>query len=336
MDSKVAQTSELQKLAYASLSEYLQKHESEVVSIEILPPGMQPPDGVLMQDGLALGISKKALALAYVEARGQFFANKQSSDPSTTNQTMRATEIILLFDPEHITAANFRKSVLARLEAEHGLTTGNTCHKALRRELCFLDSILTSPLHRQSKSPTLWYHRSRVIDALITIELSNALDDQKAVFWHRELDAVCKSGEQHPKNYHAWQYARRMVQKASSSELNGQFARHVKAWCYRHPSDISGWSFLLYLMPRLGTSLNQELVSDVLNYAIKLNIESESLWVFIRTALAQDISNANHSETYQRLQAYAEDLRNDKRYSMASETIIGAIKWVKTHSKDVE
>lgn len=89
-------------------------------------------------------------------------------------------------------------------------------------------------------------------------------------------------------------------------------------------------------MPRLGTSLNQELVSDVLNYAIKLNIESESLWVFIRTALAQDISNANHSETYQRLQAYAEDLRNDKRYSMASETIIGAIKWVKTHSKDVE
>jgi hypothetical protein len=335
MEPNLSQKSRLQKLAYASLSKYFQEHENEVVEIAILPPAIQPPDGVLMQEGLSLGLSKKALTLAYVEAREQFFANKQSSDPSSTSQAMRATGIVLLFDPEHVTAANYRKRVLAQLESEEGLCAGNPYHDALQRELCFLDSILTSPLHRQSKSPTLWYHRSRIVDSLTLVGLTGALDDQKAAFWHKELEAVCKSAEQHPKNYHAWQYARRLVQKAYGCEIDEQFARHVKKWCCRHPSDISGWSFLLYLMPRLGPLLKQELVRDVLDYAMSLDIHNESLWVFIRTALARDMSDADHAVTYQRLQAHVKNLSNKERLSTESETIVHALKWVETHGHDI-
>lgn len=331
MEPDAPKAAELQKLAYETLSKYFLEHEDEVITIEILPPAIQPPDGILMQEGLCLGVAKKALALAYVEARQRFFANRQGRAQSTMTQTMQATKVMLLFDPEHLTAANYRKRVLHLLESEHGLNTGNPCHKALRRELCFLDSILTSPLHRQSKSPTLWYHRSRILDSLSFIELAEALEDKRALLWRSELDAVCKSGERHPKNYHAWQYARRFVRKADGLNIDETFGRHVKDWCCRHPADISGWSFLLYLMPRLARLLEQELVREVLKYAIGLNLTQESLWVFMRTALAQNVSNADHSATYQLLQAHVKDLGNDQRGKAPYEVVFNCLKWVDAH-----
>jgi hypothetical protein len=152
-----------------------------------------------------------------------------------------------------------------------------------------------------------------------------------AEFWHHELAAVCKSGQQHPKNYHAWQYARRLVQNIASREVVDEVARRVKDWCCRHPSDISGWSFLLYLMPIIATPLQRELVGDVVKYAINLDSEQESLWMFIRTALA--MHNTELSASYQSLQAYREDLKDTNRRPVALERVCNAIIWVRAHRK---
>ncbi|CAA9964352.1 hypothetical protein PTMSG1_07711 [Pyrenophora teres f. maculata] len=336
MTSEHDQKTRLQKVAYTCLSNYLQEHEDETIEIEILPPAIQPPDGILMQDGLSLGVPKKILVLAYLEARQRFFENNQSTDPSLVAGTLQATKIMLLFDPEHITPANFRKRVLSQLEADHGHRSGTPHHKALKQEFCFLNSILTSPLHRQSKSPTLWYHRCKVVDSLMAIELQNASNDQKSVFWRRELDAVCKSGEQHPKNYHAWQYARRLFQKVESPDIHEDYACRVKIWCCKHPSDISGWSFLMYLLARIESlSLKQELVKEVVNYAITLRSEHESLWVFIRTVLAQDVPHGEHLASYQLLQAYTKDLRITERPSTAPVSVTAALHWIENNASSV-
>lgn len=69
---------EHQQHVYESLSRYFSEHEHEVIEIEILPPAIQPPDGILMQDGSSLGVSKKALALAFLAARQIFFDNKSN------------------------------------------------------------------------------------------------------------------------------------------------------------------------------------------------------------------------------------------------------------------
>ncbi|CAN9268198.1 unnamed protein product [Alternaria alternata] len=79
MAIKDGQSNEFQKLAYKSLSNYFQEHADEVIEIEILPPAIQPPDGITMQDGSSLGIPKKVLALAYVEARHLFFMKDQGT-----------------------------------------------------------------------------------------------------------------------------------------------------------------------------------------------------------------------------------------------------------------
>jgi hypothetical protein len=73
-------SSDLQKLAYDALSTYFQQHEDEVVEIEILPPAIEPPDGIMMQDGRSLGVPKKILALAFLEARRVFFSNTSADE----------------------------------------------------------------------------------------------------------------------------------------------------------------------------------------------------------------------------------------------------------------
>ncbi|RMZ69479.1 prenyltransferase [Pyrenophora seminiperda CCB06] len=333
MTSSHGQRTDPQQVAYECLAKYFQEHENETIEIEILSPAIQPPDGILMQDGLSLGVPKKILVLAYLEARQRFFENNQGADPLVESGTLQATKIMLLFDPEHITPANFRKRVLSQLETDHGYQNGTPYHKALKRELCFLNSILTSPLHRQSKSPTLWYHRSKVIDSLVAIELQSTSNDHRSAFWLRELDAVCKSGEQHPKNYHAWQYARKLIQKIEAPDIHEEYAHRVRTWCCRHPSDISGWSFLMYLLSRIDSlSLRQELVQEVVKYAIALRSGHESLWVFIRTILAQDMPHGEHFVSYQLLQAYTKDLGVTETSNITPGSATAALKWIGTYA----
>jgi hypothetical protein len=82
---------EQQKDVYESLSRYFDEHENEVVEIEILPPAIQPTEGVLMQDGTSLGIPKKALVLAFLAARQTFFDNRSNSqlDPKVPRAPFR-------------------------------------------------------------------------------------------------------------------------------------------------------------------------------------------------------------------------------------------------------
>ena len=79
-----------------------------------------------------------------------------------------------------------------------------------------------------------------------------------------------KAGDRHPKNYYAWSYARQLLIALSTGEIlpsspARQIGKHqvdatrmsqiaatsvfqVQRWCLAHPRDISGWTFLEYLL----------------------------------------------------------------------------------------
>jgi hypothetical protein len=324
----------LQTQAYNALSNYLETHESQVVEIEVLPPAIQPPDGILMHDGLSVGISKKVLALAFVEARKRFFEDtKQDNSPYLIQQ---ATRVMLLFDPEHLTAANFRKRRLVALrvgstpEAEIAFCT------AAKNEFCFLDSILTSPLHRQSKSPTLWHHRNWLLKLLRPHELDSIFGQTHTEIWHSELTSVCKSGERHPKNYYAWQYGRKLVDRVDGVEAT-KFARCIKDWCCKNPSDISGWSCLIYVILKVEILQEKlELVRAILDYAMNLRSENESLWVFIRTIIAHDTLGEGRNALDSMLRTYDKELKSSKGYDVLSVRVVQTLEWITTHKKALE
>lgn len=249
---------------------------------------------------------------------------------------------MLLFDPEHITAANFRKRRLLAVR-DAGDMLGY--QKALHTELCFLDSIFTSPLHRQTKSPTLWYHRSWLLRLIAPVELKNASGKRLATIISAALDSVCKSGQRHPNNYYAWQYARRLVLALSRVAVEvdvpfpfdwvvSAFSNKVGAWCFKHPSDISGWSFLLFLLARLDPDDERdEIVEKVLQYASKVKSENESLWVFVRNALAQPTLLEDREVHIQSLQDSVEDTGATELESAYLQHVRHSLLWIDTCGK---
>ena len=83
--------------------------------------------------------------------------------------------------------------------------------------------------------------------------------------WLRELEVVVKAGERHPRNYHAWEYARRLFSliggvvgdpiEGDGEKAEAAMARKsvekVRKWCFLHPRDISAWTFLSWLLERV-------------------------------------------------------------------------------------
>ncbi|MCJ1468638.1 hypothetical protein MMC07_007267 [Pseudocyphellaria aurata] len=211
---------------------------------------------------------------------------KRSDLPSYT-AALESTLVILLWDPNYLTAANFRKKHLLslRIYPSTSLEENGILLEALAAELHYLTSLLTSPLSKHTKSSTLWSHRLflvRTFGAEIvhvqsltgtstntTRPTPHQFHSSTATLWSSELAVILKAGERHPRNYYSWDYARQLLDTLASSEDasfdNGKRAlanpememrkclaensiAEVQKWCFAHPRDISGWAFLAFLL----------------------------------------------------------------------------------------
>lgn len=252
----------------------------------------------------------------------------QSGEGSPYIAALSATRVLLLWDPNHITAANFRKRHLLLRSKSKAVSIPNsqsTVHDAahlnasflalLRSELSFLTSLVTSPLSKAPKASTLWAHRLWLLRSFHTGVLmlfqkeqvsgresgkwmeegaegnsgdraamvknedlqtgESTLDSANSALQHlytRELQTVMRAADRHPRNYYAWGYARALfthltiIQPSKhptptspipslSSSLALSILPSIHNWCMTHPRDISGWTFLLFLIQRLGLEL---------------------------------------------------------------------------------
>ena len=73
---------------------------------------------------------------------------------------------------------------------------------------------------------------------------------------------MTKAAARHPANYYAWNYLRDLLscicisavrcqdvdRRGFRSALASRSVREVHSWCLRHPRDVSGWSFLGFLL----------------------------------------------------------------------------------------
>jgi hypothetical protein len=178
---------------------------------------------------------------------------------------------MLLFDTEHQTCADTRKRLIQKdiLSPED--------------ELAFLNVIFTSPLPRHTKSPILWFHRRFVLERL-----------QDPPSLQEEMSIIFKAGEQHPKNYHAWTYARYAWEKLwpfpeAQSQLP-QLPFRIQVWCMANVGDHSGWMFYLWLMGAQRPwrkNLEElerpvEVVKKVVQKGIRVTPGHEAMWAFVR------------------------------------------------------
>lgn len=303
--------------------------KNQVLEVEILQPGLGL--GPLLQDGCSIGITKKALVQAFVVARRIFFdrlvsmsdgddmymlpthadavvSREQEDKEEDFFPVSVVSEIILLFDCEHLTACNWRKKRLTFLirridPARMDDAERDKVVRTLETELTLITTYICSPLHRHTKSPTLWQHRLWVLTQLIRVRgwamkesvtsrerngfnLETAQDLLKT-----ELAIVLRAGELHPKNYYAFAYMRRLhgvladaIEEPGncSAELARSMLNPTLDWCLSHPRDISGWMFVLYLLEAIqAQNFRIYSINKVAQFALDVGWEGESLWTFV-------------------------------------------------------
>lgn len=247
------------------------------------------------------------------------------SNDSCYEAALSATRVLLLWDPNHVTAANFRKKHLlsrsrflafrssSSQSTTSALTPAEVFLSLLRSELSFLTSLVTSPLPKAPKASTLWAHRLWLLrsfhaDVLVLFQRdlfegrgreadspsteakkgANSIPDDTATsekkkkilqieakplssdtstlqeLYTAELGIVMLAADRHPRNYYAWNYARALLTllinrnpktQTPTSTLTLALALSVlpsiHAWCMTHPRDISGWTFLFFLIQKL-------------------------------------------------------------------------------------
>ncbi|KFY37913.1 hypothetical protein V494_04590 [Pseudogymnoascus sp. VKM F-4513 (FW-928)] len=290
------------------------------LDIQILPDA-----SMLLSSGLAeiinntLGVPKAVLAKAFIAARRIFF---EHLDNLTENVELilDSTSVILLFDPEHITAANARKKVcLAFRSRPHSEQT-----QRLKDELWFNKFLVTSKLKRHNKSPTLWSHRKWLMKNFHTLE---GLLGPKWVEFETE-EVVLISAEHHPKNYYAWDYMRWLIKSRPGLDprahpaINRQLPLLMRSWCMHHTSDSSGWSFLAWMLlrhpdpePGVSQDMQVDAADKILEYALRLNLKNLSLWMFLQEVVGLHNSVAMEDVKMEYMQQLSEMRAREPRGS---------------------
>ncbi|KAK1593607.1 uncharacterized protein LY79DRAFT_513983 [Colletotrichum navitas] len=270
---------------------FVQQEDDRLLEIEILGPSHPlGPAEHLLRDENAVAVPKLRIVQAFLFAR-QIFQKKLAGEVVGIELLLAATSVMLLMDPEHLTASNTRKRLL--LDA---ISAGDNAHERLAREKWFVDSLLTSRLHRHTKSPTLWSHRRWLMEQRRLAGLPVAVQQDIELI-------VMVAGERHPRNYYAWTHARwltRIFLADAEPEDLSSLIQSVKRWSFSHHVDVSGWSFLAHLMERLdgcGTQTSLPVFEETLRLTESLRWCNESVWWFLRTvALRPAIGQAGREE----------------------------------------
>ncbi|KAL9629063.1 MAG: hypothetical protein Q9164_007036 [Protoblastenia rupestris] len=327
---------------YNELTTLLHSTPSKVLEIDILPtlPSSSSSSSSCPQiqysaPDHALGITKVALIQCFVIARTKFFAGKdrlcagEDETGGKEQDVWRATSVMLLWDPNYSTVINWRKRIMLRSvggwqggegTCEEGISQGDRKREILEQELLFLESLLTSPLPKHTKSSTLWAHRLWLFRTFWLADfvglwggedggskryIQSTRRDYREMdafsLWERELAVVMKAGERHPRNYYAWNYARELLDRLVNSELCLTVQKHslaeqtlerTKKWCFMHPRDISGWTFLLWVLELVFTKVGDEkrentvrvIIWETTGFMRKYDWRGESVEWFLKNA----------------------------------------------------
>ena len=307
--------------AYRAISEVFPTRPTDgLLELEILGKSHLLPDGCyVLQDGCAAGVSKLGLIQAFFIARRILEGHLSGTASRTPAECLAATAVMLFMDPEHLTAANTRKRLLQRqMEGD------DNARASLQTEKHFVDSLLTSRLHRHTKSPVLWSHRRWLIQVSVSLNLPvDVLGDITKV--------VCVAAERHPRNYYAWCHARFLTGLGTWKSSGEEVYAVVYAWCFQHHTDISGWSFLYFLLDSGTLSdplASRQTLLEVLRLVDSLRLTNESVWVFLRTLAASGLVG---DDEYSRFLAAGRGLLESPKTSTEHGVLWSAIEWCKTY-----
>ena len=308
--------------AFEAISQALKPNGGELSEFEILGGHhiLDDDNALFLQDGNAIALTKLGLVQAFIIARRLLFDHPNAELHEDTKVVQDATAMMLLMDPEHLTAANTRKRILqtslgVRLTGRESL---------LLTEKHFIDSLLTSRLHRHTKSPTLWSHRQWLITQFQRYAFSvDTVDDFKRV--------ILVSGARHPRNYYAWTHARFLVSQLEDvPDVLDVLVNSTKDWCFSHHDDISGWMFLSDLLS-MHMRRVPEVVAETLKFTKSFQWRNESVWYFLRSVVARDGGRPEQECVQDIANALRAGAKANALHESTNKAVNQALRWMNKH-----
>ncbi|KAJ6788675.1 hypothetical protein PWT90_04984 [Aphanocladium album] len=340
---------------YQCVADVLSTREQELLDIEVLGPShVLPAETYVLREGNAIAIPKFNILRAFLPAY-QIFKEHLGGEHVAAEELLRATSVILLLDPEHMTAANARKRYIKRTKEQNS----DKFDSIVKKELYFIDSLLTSRLHRHTKSPTLWGHRQWLLELGRLSQQQPTVDDDRLATALKELIFV--SAERHPRNYYAWCHARYLLGlggrtsqgrgDSSHGDEQGQqqqqqqqqrdtaaldiITERVKKWCFSHHHDTSGWSFLMVLIEQhqqeARAAVASALFSETLHLAEAYSWRGESVWYFLRTMLGRNWLQESHRQEFERVLRVVHGKAAEPEAALDAQILSHTLEWTKRH-----
>ncbi|KAL6852648.1 hypothetical protein ACO1O0_007196 [Amphichorda felina] len=303
---------------YREISMVLGRRYDKPLEIEFLGHShhMSSPTSLLQEDN-AIAIPKLQLIRAFIVARQKLQAYPADILNGSAQEALEATAVILLMDAEHLTAANTRKRILEAQVAANSQEAG----EFVSREKYFIDSLLTSRLHRHTKSPNLWSHRRWLLDRFkaLDIPLDVPADLRNVVF---------VSGERHPRNYYGWCHARYLIILTElDPDVLSTILEDTKKWCFTHHNDISGWMFLLFVLDR-SKNRTMGIFGETIKLVESFHWRNESVWYFLRNVVLSESMGGEIPEDFFRvLETFRKGADGDFRRILDKTAV-----WVEDHS----
>ncbi|KAF5532303.1 prenyltransferase [Fusarium mexicanum] len=270
---------------FLEMSNVLIEPSNELLEIELLGKShILDAHTSVLRDENAVAIPKLRLVQAFIVAQKLLKQFQADSQLVSLEDVSRSTAVILLMDPEHLTAANTRKRLIRDSWREEDL------QDRLHLEKHLVDSLLTSRLHRHTKSPTLWNHRRWLMEQYRLHNIEVPVEDDLT-------RTIMISGERHPRNYYAWCHARYLVNtfvlsSSSSQEKISCMIIATQKWCFAHHNDISGWQFLLFLLDKQPAETSP-VFRETLKLAASFKWRNESVWYFLRLVTARGVTDSD-------------------------------------------
>ncbi|KAI1070483.1 hypothetical protein LB507_006921 [Fusarium sp. FIESC RH6] len=273
---------------FLDISDVLIESSDQLLEIELLGKShILDPSSTVLRDENAVAVPKLRIVQASIVAQKlhkQFLADNGNV---SRDDILRSTAVMLLMDPEHLTAANTRKRlIMTKLEDKD-------VEDILRSEKHLLDSLLTSRLHRHTKSPTLWNHRRWLMEQYRLHDIEVPVEDDIS-------SIIMVSGERHPRNYYAWCHARDLTNafilpSSKAEEALSRMVGSTQKWCFAHHNDISGWQFLIFLLDKR-PSETSAVFRETLKLVCSFKWRNESVWYFLRYIAASGAGTADMEE----------------------------------------
>ncbi|KAL8770329.1 MAG: hypothetical protein Q9209_003965 [Squamulea sp. 1 TL-2023] len=250
----------------------------QILEIEILPSSHSSS---ILSAPPSIGIPKRILLACFLHARKIFHttANESSSEETRTtgqDKIWKATKVLTLWEPNWSSAWAFRRRYLLALPHDDEVVAPKKrgekrIKDAIVEELAWVETLVTSPLDgKHAKSSWVWAHRLWIMRSFWREVLEGCGDDEGGdvgELLRTELKIVMVAGERHARNYYAWEYAREAMRMCIRNKRSGrgvvganigekgvdmtvwrECTTMVHRWCLMHPRDISGWTFLAFIM----------------------------------------------------------------------------------------